>query len=159
MDIVSHIPSSQKSILGRADNILKSMCHSPHKNLENNLINDIATRDQSKISSQVSIGWFWDKGNDRMVDLLEQMSRCKKILDHIIEITRHYTPCFLEEQGWVSSSPGAFSLLMLKRVCWIRSSVTGPKKKSWEAASRHGPQWMTSSLMGMVCFVEPRRFL
>ena len=66
---------------------------------------------------------------------------------------------FLKNREEKSFGPGAFSFPILKRVCWIRSSVTGPKRRSWEAVSIQGPHWMTSSLIGSVCFVEPRRFV
>jgi hypothetical protein len=75
------------------------------------------------------------------------------------------------------STPVLLGYLLLRHSCtWDKTSIFWlchnaekslldkvicywPKRKSWETASRHGPQWITSSLMGIVCFMEPRRFL
>jgi hypothetical protein len=105
------------------------MCHSPRKNLENNLINNIATEIDRKSATKLALDDFGTKAMVKWLTYLSNSPDAKKSLTAAQKSPPTILHAFLKNRDKYPSAPGAFSLPMLKRVCWIRSFVTWPKRK------------------------------
>lgn len=79
-----------------------------YKNFCNDLVEDIAARDRSKIIEVRSIGALRDQCDKAVVDLCEQPARVKKRVDGLAYISTYHIPVSLEKDCWVTIRPWSF---------------------------------------------------